>query len=81
MMNMIDENDRLTRYESIKTWEQQKNILQARKKVSMKATKNYGDRVSVVLSSLVFQPFSFPTAPPQTIPLPPAEMNKKFPDT
>lgn len=53
MMNMIDENDRPTLYESIKTWEQQKTILQARKKVSMKATKNYSDRISFVLTILV----------------------------
>lgn len=32
MMNMIDENDRPTRYESMKTWEQQTTILQAVKK-------------------------------------------------
>lgn len=34
MMSMIDENDRPTRYESMKTWEQQTTILQAVKKAS-----------------------------------------------
>lgn len=55
----------LDSYESMKTWEQQTTILQARKEASMEAARNHSDRVGLYVSRFNFHSYTdLPCYPP-----------------